>query len=305
MKADKGNCLVILDRTDYDEKMETLLSDRSTYLPVQKSPFFKVERELNHRLLDLKKQNKINESTYRKIRSTNAAPSAIRGSIKYHKSGCPLRPIVSCSGSALYNTSKFLTDILAPIQNRNGYSVLKSSQFANEVANMEISDDEVLVSFDVVSLFTAIPVKKACSYIREKLNEDATLHSRTNLSTDDIISLLEFVLSNNYFAYNNCFYKQIHGYAMGSHVSPVVANLCIEVIEDSALSASTVPPNNLETLRGRQFCYHQERLCLSFHDTLNSIDSTISFTIETENNGQIAFLDTLATRKNGIVIIDV
>ena len=190
-----------------------------------------------------------------KLRSTDAAPSAIRGSIKYHKSGCPLRPIVSCIGSALYNTSKFLTDILAPIQNRYGYSVLKSSQFANEVANMEISYDEVMVSFD-------LPVKKACSYIREKLNEDATLRSRANLSTDDIISLLEFVLSNNYFAYNNCFYKQIHGYAMGSHVSPVVANLCMEVIEDSALSASTVPPKNLETLRGRQFCYHQERLCL-------------------------------------------
>ena len=39
--------------------------------------------------------------------------------------------------------------------------------------------------------------------------------------------------------------------------------------------------------------------------TLNSIDPKISFTIETENNGQIAFLDTLATMKNGIVIIDV
>ena len=76
----------------------------------------------------------------------------------------------------------------------------------------------------------------------KKLIEDATLHSRTNLSTDDIISLLEFVLSINYFAYNDCFYKQIHGCAMGSPVRPVVANLCMEVIEDSALSTSTMPP---------------------------------------------------------------
>lgn len=27
-KADKGNCFVVMDRTDYDSKMETLLSDR-------------------------------------------------------------------------------------------------------------------------------------------------------------------------------------------------------------------------------------------------------------------------------------
>ena len=59
-----------------------------------------------------------------------------------------------------------------------GYSVLNSSQFANEVANMEISDDDVMVSFDVVSLFTAIPVNKACAYIRDKLNNDNTLHLR-------------------------------------------------------------------------------------------------------------------------------
>ena len=44
----------------------------------------------------------------------------------------------------------------------------------------------------------------------------------------DIISLLEFTLSNNYFIYNDVTYKQIHGCAMGSPVSPVVANICMD-----------------------------------------------------------------------------
>ena len=73
---------------------------------------------------------------------------------------------------------------------------------------MEISDDEVMVSFDVVSLFTAIPVNKACDYIRDKLNNDSTLQSRISLTTDDIICLLDFTLSNNYFVYNNYIYIQ-------------------------------------------------------------------------------------------------
>ena len=109
---------------------------------------------------------------------------------------------------------------------------------------MEIANEEVMVSFEVVSLFTAIPVNKACSYIRNKLDKDITLHSSTNLTTDYIISLLEFVLSNNYFVYNDCIYKQIQG----SPVSPVVANLCMEVIEYSAYLNSAT--QNLEALCG-------------------------------------------------------
>ena len=151
-------------------------------------------------------------------------------------------PIVSCIGSALYNTSKFLTDIFTPIQNLNGYSVSNLMDFTKQVANQEIAKDEVMVSFDVVSLFTAIPVDKACDYIRKKLDEDTTLHSRTKLNTDEIISLLEFTLSNNYFMFNDSVYKQIHGCAMGSPVSPVIANLCMEVIEESTIAASTTPP---------------------------------------------------------------
>ena len=61
--------------------------------------------------------------------------------------------------------------------------------FTKQVANQEIADDEVLVLFDVVSLFTAIPVDKACDYIRKKVDEDTTLHLRKKLNTDEIISL--------------------------------------------------------------------------------------------------------------------
>ena len=305
MKADKGNCFVVMDRTDYNEKMETLLSDHQTYQLVHKAPFAKIERELNHKLLDLNKKGKIDDSTYYKLRSTDAIPPAIRGSIKHYKAGCPLRSIVSCIGSALYNTSKFLTDILTPIQNLNGYSVSNSMDFTKQVANQEIAEDEVMVSFDVVSLFTAMPVDKACVYIRKKLDEDTTLHSRTKLTTDEIISLLEFTLSNNYFMFNDFVYKQIHGCAMGSPVSPVVANLCMEVIEESAIAASTTPPKIWKRYVDDSFVIIKEHFVSNFHDTLSAVDPKISFTIETEDNGQISFLDTLITRKNGAVTIGV
>ena len=60
-----------------------------------------------------------------------------------------------------------------------------------------------MLSFDAASLFTAMPVKKASVYIQNKLDCDESLHLRTNLGTTDIISLLNFVLSNDYFVYND------------------------------------------------------------------------------------------------------
>ena len=63
---------------------------------------------------------------------------------------------------------------------------------------MTISEDEIMVSFGVVSLFTAIPVDKACTYIRTKLENDNILSDRTQLDIDDILRLLQFVLFNSF-----------------------------------------------------------------------------------------------------------
>jgi hypothetical protein len=305
MKADKGNSLVVMDRSDYDSKMENLLQDETTYTVIRKSPFKKVERDLNAMLLSLKNQGKLLEKTYRKLHSSDAIPPAIRGSIKHHKANHPLRPIVTSIDSALYNTSKFLSRILSPLQNQNGFSVTNSTQFRNEISNMTISEDETMVSFDVVSLFTAIPVDKACSYIRNKLENDDTLSDRTQLDIDDILRLLEFVLSNSFFVYNDKTYKQIHGCAMGSPVSAIVANLCMEVIEEQAIQSATTRPKTWKRFVDDSFAIINKNAITNFHDTLNSVDPHIKFTIEHEKDGQIAFLDTLVSRRNNSISIDV
>ncbi|PFX18252.1 hypothetical protein AWC38_SpisGene17394 [Stylophora pistillata] len=77
MKADKGNCFVVMDRPDHDSKMETLFHDRSTNEVVPASPFCRIEHELNAMLLSLKRQLKIDEPTYHKHHSTDGTPPAI------------------------------------------------------------------------------------------------------------------------------------------------------------------------------------------------------------------------------------
>ena len=143
-----------------------------------------------------------------------------------------------------------------------------------------------MISFNVVSLFTAIPVNKDCERIRTKLEAEYTLHQRTKLTVDDIISLLQFTLSNSYFTYNNIIYRQIHGCAMGSPVSPIVANLYMEEVEDQAIQTAQTPPKTWKRYVDDIFTILKKSSVTVFHDLLNSIDPHILFTLEHERDRQ-------------------
>ena len=77
------------------------------------------------------------------------------------------------------------------------------------------------------------------------MEKDDKLNDRMVLSVQNIIELLGFCLHNTYFSFQNKFYEQIEGAAMGSPVSPIVANLFMEDFERKALTAAIYPPQGL------------------------------------------------------------
>ncbi|XP_068675538.1 uncharacterized protein [Montipora foliosa] len=110
--------------------------------------------------------------------------------------------------------------------------------------------------------------------------------------------LLEFVLNHNYFKHNNIHYKQIFGCAMGSPISPVIADLVMEEIEETAIATAPHPPK-------WWFRYVDDsHTCLrkkvdGFYQHLNSMNPHLQFTLELEDTkGQgLPFLDTITTRR--------
>ena len=89
----------------------------------------------------------------------------------------------------------------------------------------QLQPGKILVSFDVVSLFTRIPISLALKVARERLEEDDGLSDHTPLSVDNIISSLNLCLNATFIKFRGVVYQQVFGTAMGSPVSVVMANL--------------------------------------------------------------------------------
>ena len=105
-----------------------------------------------------------------------------------------------------------------------------------------LAPDEVMMSYNVKALFTSVPITPALDVIEKLLKEDPGLQSRTSMSTQHVMDLLEFCLRSTFFTFRGKFYEQVEGAAMGSPISPIVANLYMENFETRALQSSPNPP---------------------------------------------------------------
>ena len=187
VQADKGNCVVVMDTDDYNNKASDLLDNRNTYSLLKNDPTKTTERKLNKILLELKKSEKISESLYKRLHSSDGLPPRFYGLPKIHKPQIPLRPIVSFVDSPTYNLSSYLANILEPLVGNTNCHVKNSYEFASFIKDIKLTEDEELVSFDVVSLFTNIPVDLAIRVAEQRLSNDTTLAERTPLAVADII----------------------------------------------------------------------------------------------------------------------
>ncbi|XP_071491393.1 uncharacterized protein [Diadema antillarum] len=153
-----------------------------------------------------------------------------------------------------------------------------------------------MVSYDVTALFTCTLVKESLSIIKERLRNDTSLMDRTELSVEQIMNLLEYCLTTTYFQYDGEFYQQLEGAAMGSPVSPITANLFMEDFESKTLKSYPVPPKFWGRYVDDTIVVIKEDQIDQFTDHINSQHSSIKFTMEREENGQIPVLDVLISR---------
>ena len=165
---------------------------------------------------------------------TGCVPLKFYGLPKIHKPDTPLRTIVSSCGSVTYGVAKELAKILKPLVGKSPHRINSTQNFVEQAKHTTLAPGDCLSSYDVSALFTSVPVDPALNIIKDLLVKNHTLKERTVMEVGDIILLLDFCLKNNYFSFQGQFYEQAEGAAMDSPVSPIVANLYMEYLEQTA-----------------------------------------------------------------------
>lgn len=285
LRADKGNSTVILDTAEYNLKIQDLLSDVTTYKQVKTDPTNKILTKTKE--LITKHSEKLGLDLQALVPSCPKPPK-LYGLPKIHKEGHPLRPIVSQIDSPTYKLAQHLSKILSKLRGNTDTYVRDSYHFISQIKDLRLTDEELMVSFDVQSLFTNLPLYDCIEIVKKKLRDN-------NLSPE-YAELLEHCLTSGYLYWENNFYMQINGVAMGSPVSPVVADIYMEDFEKKALATALATPKTFKRYVDDTFVIISQQHLSAFLTHLNSINNKIQFTMELESNKSLAFLDILLTR---------
>jgi predicted GIY-YIG superfamily endonuclease len=293
-KADKGNSIVLLNKIDYSNKMIKMLQDG----PYEKvfDPTSDIANQVTTKCKELLERKKISEGEHNALVIKDPRPPIIYGAPKIHKKDVPLRPIVDFRKSPTYKIAAYISKILKPLASNHSLSVKNSFEFVQEIKKVKPRCGDIKVSFDVESLFTKVPILETMEYIKWKLENCDSLIDITSLDIKDILELLKICLSSTYFNYLDAFYHQKEGTAMGSPVSPIVAELFLQSLENKLVM------NDRHIFFWKRyvddiFAIIRRRHLKKLLENLNNFHKSIKFTIEEEEEGRLAFLDVMVYEK--------
>jgi len=287
-KADKGNVTVAMDKDSYIKKVEELLKDENTYIIIKKNPIKSIENNLNNTVKKWLQKEYITKQHSLKLRSSDSVLPRAYGLPKIHKNNTPFRLIVSSVNTALYSFASFLHDILTNSIKNTGQSTTNSFDIYNRLSGKKISESDVLISLDVVSLFTNVPLDLAMNSVSERW---IYIQNSTRISKNEFLSAVRFVLTSTYFFFNKIIYKQTHGTPMGSPLSPIIADLVMQDLENHCLNS----------INCHLTFYHRyvddivmaapsDKVDMIFN-IFNEYHDRLKFTIEYESDRSISFLD--------------
>jgi len=157
------------------------------------------------------KETNLDDKLKKQLTPNSEITSRIYGAPKIHKKKVHLRPIVNTIGSPTYELAKYVASI-SPLVGKTSSYIKDSNQFVKYIKNTKLDPGDKIVSFDVVHLFTKPPLDEGIQVVKE-------------VADPQTAKLAEIYLHSTFFSFQGEIFEQTSGVAMGSPLSPIVANL--------------------------------------------------------------------------------
>ena len=234
LKPDKGQGVVLVTKDDYINSIQHIFSDKRKFKIVKDDPTIKNLTTVQKYFNTLAKRGEITDAIKIQIRPKSAQLGKAYGLPKIHKQCTtipPFRPIVDTTGTAQYGIAKYLPNLLNPLT-LNEYSLKDSFEAVDIIQTMPqelFSEGYSYVFFDVVSLFTNVPLDKTIRIILNRVYEEKVLI--TTLKKCTMKKLIRDCCSKTTFSFNNILYEQIGGVSMGLPLAPILANIIMTEFE--------------------------------------------------------------------------
>ena len=198
-------------------------------------------------------------------------------------------------GSAEHNLAKFLNSLLEPVTKTfSKFTVKDSFTFADQIRKMP-AEKTYMVSFDVKSLFTNVPLAETIDICAKVLyHKDNNL----KLSKTSFMKLMNLATSAIEFSFDGNMYCQTDGVAMGSPLGPTLANIIMGYLEQEYFCNNKKPLMYVRYVDDCFILFENKQECEEMFTAFNSLHPSIKFTQEAEEDDSLPFLDVLVRRKD-------
>jgi hypothetical protein len=232
IECDKNIKICFIDTKLYNQFVIHQLNNKNVYLKLNKDPLKDITELIEVKLKHLFLNKHISNKIYSKLNNKNGKLGSFRILAKLHKDSLSFRPIVNCVNHSTVFLCLLIDLILQPFVKKTSSFILDSQNLIQKSLNISFPKNASLFTCDFESLYTNIDLLKALNVITEFISKN---FNSNDISTIGFYEILKLVFENNVFTFNNKFYKQIKGIAMGAKCAPAIANIYIAILEENFL----------------------------------------------------------------------
>jgi hypothetical protein len=231
----------------------------------------------------------VSEETANNLMPTGSQCGKLYGLCKVHKSDFPMRPVVSMIGTPEYQLAKFLDNLIKP-NIPDTYMLNSTKDFIDRINFTNVKPNDIMVSLDVCSLFTNVPLTETINIITDYcFSNQAKLIPPVDKK---IFKKLLKLATGGLFMYNGRLYKQIDGVAMGSPLGPTIANFFLANLEMEMFKKTNLikPTVYLRYVDDVFAIFDCNDTLVNFFNFINKLHPNLKFTLERAKD-TLPFLD--------------